>query len=300
MATFAILISTKNRCDDLLFTLNKIKPLLTSEVTCVVFDDGSNDGTSHKVKELFPNVKLKRNTQSKGYIYCRNLMLNETQADFAISLDDDANFIGDSSLDSISKYFSNNSHCGVLALRIIWTKENIAFSQSNENASAVKSFVGCGHIWRMEAWRTIPNYPVWYEFYGEESFASLHLFKKKWQVHYFPDLLVQHRVNLKVRSKNKADFTFRLRRSLRSDWFNLFLFFPVTAALKCFSYSFATQFKSKILKGDYKTILPLILALFDLIIYFPKVIKHRNALNKREYEEYLKLNKEKIYWEPEK
>jgi len=105
MATFTILISTKNRCDDLLFTLNLIKPLLTSELTCVVFDDGSSDDTSNKVEELFPEVKLKRNARSKGYIYCRNLMLNETKADFAISLDDDANFIGNSSLDLISKYF---------------------------------------------------------------------------------------------------------------------------------------------------------------------------------------------------
>jgi len=185
-------------------------------------------------------------------------------------------------------------------LRIIWTNENVAFSQSNENPSAVKSFVGCGHIWRMEAWRTIPNYPVWYEFYGEESFASLQLFKKKWQVHYFPYFLVQHRVNLKIRSKNKSDLSFRLRRSLRSDWFNLFLFFPLMSALKSFSYSFVMQLKSKVLKGDFKTILPLTLALFDLIIHFPKVLKHRNALTKQEYEDYLKLNEEKIYWEPEK
>jgi hypothetical protein len=37
----------------------------------------------------------------------------------------------------------------------------------------VKSFVGCGHAWRMKAWHEIPNYPEWFEFYGEENYASL-------------------------------------------------------------------------------------------------------------------------------
>jgi glycosyltransferase involved in cell wall biosynthesis len=300
MATFEILISTKNRCDDLLFTLNKIYPLLNSDVTCVVYDDGSTDSTSEVVRQLFPQIKLKTNSHSKGYIYCRNILLNETQAKFAISLDDDANFIGDNPLELIAKYFSENPNCAVIAARILWTKDNVVFIESNDKTSVVKGYVGCGHIWRMDAWKAIPDYPEWYEFYGEESFASLQLFKMKWQVHYLPDVLVQHRVDLVERTFNKSDFTFRLRRSLRSGWFNYVLFFPISKAVKCLSYSIIMQFKMKVFKGDLKTIKPLFLALFDLIIYFPKLLQHRNVLNKQEYENYLKLKEEKIYWVPEK
>ena len=91
---FAIHIATKNRKDDLLFTLEQVYPLLENpELNCVVFDDGWNDGTADAVRQQFPKIQLLQNTTSRGYLYCRNVMLNETQADIAISLDDDAHFL---------------------------------------------------------------------------------------------------------------------------------------------------------------------------------------------------------------
>jgi glycosyltransferase involved in cell wall biosynthesis len=101
-STFSILITTKNRITDLIFTLNKISYLLEdSRVNCVVFDDGSVDGTYEYVKENFPSIQIQRNAVSKGYIFCRNKMLNETQSTYAISLDDDAHFVSENPLDFI-------------------------------------------------------------------------------------------------------------------------------------------------------------------------------------------------------
>ena len=104
--TYSILITTKNRKTDLAFTLGKIKNIIKeSSVHCVVFDDGSTDGTYEYVKENFSNIQLQRNPVSKGYIFCRNKMLNETQADYAISLDDDAHFLTENPLEFIQQYF---------------------------------------------------------------------------------------------------------------------------------------------------------------------------------------------------
>ena len=300
MADFkvSILISTKNRCGDLLLTLSKIKHLLNQNVTCVVFDDGSTDETSEKVKSNFPQVTLLRNQTSKGYIYCRNKMLNETDADFAISLDDDAHFLTENPIEIITEYFAKNPNCGLIATRIFWSKTAPENTNDNEIPQKVKSYVGCGHVWRMKAWRDIPNYPEWFQFYGEENFASFQLFKTKWEIQYVPELLVLHRVDLKERTKSNNDFAFRYRRSLRADWFNFFLFFPISKIPRKLSYSIWMQCKSKIFKGDFKVIKPLFLAIFDLIANFPKLIKHRNALTSEEFNNYLKLNEAKIYWKP--
>ena len=297
---FAIHISTKNRGEELLYTLQKIKYLLNENVECLVFDDGSVDNTFEKVKINFPEVILHRNEISKGYIYCRNKMLNETSADFVISLDDDAHFLSDNPLSIIENYFSENLKCGLIATRIFWSKEEIEMKQCTEIAQKVQSFIGCGHIWRMKAWKEIPNYPEWFQFYGEENFASIQLFKLKWGVHYVPELFVQHRVNLSERSKLENDFAFRYRRSIRAGWFNYFLFLPLNKIPKKMAYSIWMQFKSKIFKGDLKVISPLFLAILDLIIFIPNLIKHRNSLNTKEYYEYNKLNEAKIYWKPEK
>lgn len=293
---FTILITTKNRLADLIFTLKKINPLLQQNaVECVVFDDGSTDGTYEYVKEKFPNIQLHRNIVSKGYIFCRNKMLNETKAAYAISLDDDAHFVTKNPLESLQNHFEQNANCGLIALRVFWGLKEPSSVVSNEKSTQVQGFVGCAHVWRMSAWRDIPSYPEWFVFYGEENFASYQLFKKNWKVHYLPEVLVNHRVDVKSR-KNNPDYIARMRRSLRSGWYLLFLFCPTAIIPRKLSYSIWMQFK-KIFKGDFKTLQALVLALLDLVWSIPKIIKNSNRLSQKEYDSYNKLPETKIYWQ---
>ncbi|WP_310378292.1 glycosyltransferase [Flavobacterium sp.] len=298
-SSFSIHITTKNRKTDLAFTLEKIKYLLKeNSVTYVVFDDGSTDGTYEYVAQNFPNIQLQRNPVSKGYMYCRNKMLNETKADYAISLDDDAHFVTQNPLELIQSHFENNTNCGVIALRIFWGLQEPNTTVSNEKITQVQGFVGCAHVWRTTAWRDIPSYPEWFVFYGEENFASYQLFKKNWQVQYFPQVLVNHRVAVKSR-KNNTDYSTRLRRSLRSSWYLLFLFNPIPVIPRKIAYSIWMQFK-KVFSGDFKTLQALILALLDLVLAIPKIVKSSNRLSQKEYAAYTKLPETKIYWQPEK
>lgn len=299
-ASFSILITTKNRKNDLAFTLNKINYLLEDKtVECVVFDDGSTDGTYEYAKQNFPNIKLQRNAVSKGYLFCRNKMLNESKAIYAISLDDDAHFLTENPLESIQKHFEQNANCGLIAFRIFWGLLEPSSIVSNEEPNQVQGFVGCAHVWRMSAWRTIPNYPEWFVFYGEEDFASYQLFKKNWGIHYLPEVLVNHRVDIKSR-KNNADYAVRLRRSLRSGWYLFFLFYPIRIIPKKMGYSIWMQFKLKVFKGDFKALKAIVLAVLDLVLAIPKIVQYNSRLSNQEFDSYQKLEMTKIYWQPKK
>lgn len=296
----SIFITTKNRKKDLVYTLDKLSETVQKkDVNCFIFDDGSDDGSFNEIKEKFPNIEIQRNEISKGYIYCRNRMLNEADADFAISLDDDAHFISNNSIEIIENHFVNNPKCGLIAFRIFWNLEEPKKIDTQDKINQVKSFVGCGHAWRMSAWRDIPNYPEWFQFYGEESFASLQLFKKKWEVHYVPEILIQHRVDLKQRAKQKSEFSYRYRRSLRAGWYNIFLFYPIFKIPYFFCYSMLMQLK-KVFKGNFKILKPLFLASIDLIKNFKTIKKNRNPLSEQEFADYRRLKEPKIYWNPEK
>lgn len=296
--SFTILITTKNRKADLAITLNKIKYLLErDDVECIVCDDGSTDGTSIFLKTEYPNIQLIQNSESKGLIYSRNRLLSLVKSEFAISIDDDAHFVTNNPLESIREYFENHPNCGLVALRIFWGLEEPKEIVSDEKSERLQGFVGCGHAWRMKAWREIPNYPAWFVFYGEEDFASYQLFKKNWEIHYLPEVLVHHRVDVKSR-KNDKDYVIRLRRSLRSGWFLFFLFYPIRMIPKKMVYSIWIQLKMKVFKGDFKVLKVLLLALFDLIRMMAKIIKNTNRLTEKEYIEYQKLPKTKIYWQP--
>ena len=297
--TFSILITTKNRKDDLAFTLRKIKHLLDrKDVVCIICDDGSSDGTASYLQTHYPEIQFIQNSKSQGLIYSRNRLLNLVTTEFAISLDDDAHFLTENALETIQKHFELNTTCGLLALRIFWGLQEPECKFTNEKPERVQGFVGCAHVWRMKAWHSILNYPSWFIFYGEEDFASFHLFKENWKIFYLPEVLVNHRVDVKARKKNK-DYVQRQRRSLRSGWYLLFLFYPMQLVPREFTYSLWVQFKTKVFKGDLKALRAIVLALFDLIWNSPRIVKNSNRLTKEEFQNYSQLSRTKLYWQPE-
>ncbi|OUL63028.1 glycosyltransferase family 2 protein [Flavobacterium sp. AJR] len=296
---FTILITTKNRKDDLAFTLRKSQDLLDREdVVFIICDDGSTDGTDLFIQKEYPNIQLIRNTESKGLIYSRNRLMDLVTTEFAISIDDDLHFITQNPLEIIKNTFNENPKIGLLGFRIFWNLQEPKIINSDEVLHRMKSFVGCGHVWRMSAWRDIPDYPAWFIFYGEEDFASYQLLKKKWEIYYLPQVLVNHRVDIKSRKKN-PDYALRLQRSLRAGWYLYFLFYPIKIIPRKLSYSIWMQLKLKVFKGDFKALKALLLAILDLLFSMPKIIKNANRLSIQEYQNYQKLEETKIYWKPE-
>jgi glycosyltransferase involved in cell wall biosynthesis len=297
---FAIHISTKNRVEDLVITLNSLSEILLNDsVECVVYDDGSTDGTDLMILEKFPAIKFLRNKTSKGYIYCRNYMLNETTAKYVLSLDDDATLYSNNVFEIAEKYFISNPKCALIATRIFWGKflpDN--YTLTNEQNVRVNGFVGCGHIWNLASWKKIPSYPEWFEFYGEENFASFQIFKHGLEIIYLPEIFIQHRVDVKSRIKDK-DYQIRRRRSLRAGWYNYFLFYPISIIPKKMAYSIWQQVKNHTLKGNVKATLGMLQAIGDVVINIPKLIKNSNRLTSKEFKEFSNLPNTKIYWNPE-
>lgn len=295
---FSILITTKNRLEDLQLTLQKISHLLQREdVECLIYDDASTDSTVEYLKANHPNIQLFKNDSSKGLIHNRNYLLNHCKGDYAISLDDDSSFLSENCLEIIENHFTSNEDCAVIACRIFWGKEEPLSFHSNETIERVNGFVGCGHIWNLKVWKTIPNYPEWYFFYGEEDFASLQLLKKGLEIHYVPEILVHHRVNVSAR-KNDKDYQVRRRRSLRAAWYNYFIFFPISKIPKKIVYSIWQQIKNHTFKGNFKATLGMLQAIGDLVVNIPNFIKNSNRLTHKEYKKYISLPEAKIYWNP--
>lgn len=296
---FSILITTKNRLGELRITLDKIDGLIRrKDVTCIICDDGSSDGTSQFLAANHPHIQLIKNKESKGLIFSRNRLMGLVNSEFAISLDDDLNFLSENPLEIIESYFYENPKCGLISFRIFWNKQEPASTHSNQKALRVQSFAGGAHVWRMSAWKSTPEYPSWFVFYGEEDFASYHLFKKNIEIHYVPQILTHHRVDIKGR-KNDRDYVERLRRSLRAGWFLFFLFLPWSTIPRKMVYSLYMQLKLKVFKGDFRALRAIVLALMDLILNSFRIVENSNRLTLEEYNSYNKLPYTKLYWKPE-
>ncbi|WP_026706179.1 glycosyltransferase family 2 protein [Flavobacterium soli] len=297
---FTIIIPTKNRQKDLEFTLKKMNVLLVNEnVHCIICDDGSTDGTFEFIKNNYPNIDIIRNEKTKGIHYTRNILLDRVNTPYVLCVDDDVHFITLDILNIIEDYFNENKRCAVIGFRIFWSLLNPDSIISDESKQKVKSFGAGACAFRMLAIREIPKFPEWFVFYGEEDFASIHLIKRKWEIHYNPSILVHHRVDNKAR-KAHSDYTTRLRRSLRSGWYLYFLFFPLSKISRRFLYTLSIQMKNKVFKGDLRAVIAISLAIFDLIVNMPRLIKYSNRLTSKEFENYINLPNAKLYWKPKK
>lgn len=296
---FTLLIPTKNRLEELKFTLLKIETLLIREdLVCIICDDGSTDGTFEFITAQYPEIKIIKNSVSKGIHYTRNQLLNKVKSPYAISIDDDAHFLTSEIPEIIENYFLENEKASILSFRAYWNKNEPSLTITNEKSKRVKGFGAVGFAIRMKAWFSIPNFPEWFVFYGEEDFAALQLFKNGWEVHYLPKVLINHRVDLKAR-KNEKDYRLRLRRSLRSGWYLYILFYPWREIPRRFAYTLWMQIKNKALKGDWKAATAIMQALGDLLINLPRLLYHANRLTAAEFKTYLKLSETKLYWTPE-
>ncbi len=296
---FSIVIATKNRLPELQITLAKIAPLLQrQDVKCIICDDGSSDGTSKYIELNYPQITLHRNEISKGYLHSRNKLLAMSDSEYAISLDDDAHFLSADPLEQIENAFNENPECGLLAFRIFWGTNPPQSTATRHKQQRVKSFVGCGHAWRMAAWKSIPDYPEWYVFYGEEDFASFQLFKTSWHILYVPEVLVHHRVDLGLRKLAK-DHNKRLRRSLAAGWFNYLLFVPLHKIPRKMAASVYMQFRTRILKGNPTALKALVLAFTDVLTAIPKIRANSNRFTDSDYADYFALEEARLYWKPE-
>ncbi|MDN3618941.1 glycosyltransferase family A protein [Polaribacter undariae] len=300
MINFSIVIPTKNRLEDLKITLSKLEYLINDKnIETIILDDGSNDGTKDYILENYKNIRFYRNEKSKGILAVRNKLFSLVNTEYAISIDDDANFLTGQILESIEKYFKENTKTGLLYFRSYWSKEKPSSTETTLIPHRTQSFGAVAFAIKMSVWKSIPNLLEWFLFYGEENFISYELFKVKKEIHYLPTILVHHRVDIKSRKKEK-DYRLRQRRSFRSGWYLYLLFYPLKEIPRRLVYTLWQQIKIKTLKGDFKATIGVFQAVLDVVYNFPKLVKNANRLTVKEFKEYQKLPSTKLYWKPEK
>lgn len=294
---FSLLISTRNRLSELKKTIRDIEQMVGSRAEILICDDHSTDGTYNYLKKNCPNFRIFRNSEQMGYLYTRNFLMSKVSTKYAMSLDDDAGLVSKNPLEKCKEYFDRNPYCGVLAFRIFWGTKMPSNIDFEETSIRVKGFVGCGHIWRMDAWKSIPNYPEWFKFYGEENFASFHLFKKDWDILYAPEILVQHRVD-NIERKRDNDFYTRRKNGLKADWFNILLFYPSNNATRLISYSIFKQIHKAWNQRDLKALMILPKSIIEVLSNLKNIIRGRNQLTKDQFRRWKDLPNTKIYWSP--
>ena len=88
---FSIIFITANRCEELLGAVRSVWKLPGEDLyEIIVVDNGSEDETSARITQQYPDIRLVRLEANQGVAQGRNIGAQAARGEFLIFIDDDA------------------------------------------------------------------------------------------------------------------------------------------------------------------------------------------------------------------
>lgn len=225
----SFLIVTRQRADDLRVTLSKLKTLIgedeKSEV--LVYIDGCQE-TKSLIKE-FNWVHWTFSNKSVSASPARAILYKKAKGTILVGLDDDAHPISEDFINQLKATFANNTKVGIIAfqeVRGLFKSDDTALEHSKEaDAYITNDFIGCGFAIKNEVYKKIKGFPVWMNIYGEESAVALEVLNNQYDILYYPELKVNHRIDVEARKKRGRNY-FRFENQLRNTIRYYLVYYP--------------------------------------------------------------------------
>jgi GT2 family glycosyltransferase len=188
-----ITITTRNRPDDLAFTLERLISLELAYLPLIIVDDASDTSIiSDEMVKRFPRIKIVRNTVQRGLISNRNDMALLAETPYVVSLDDDSCFRDVPDLAGAVEYLAQQPRLVALQFNNV----DINFGEIAVTGSEpyrVQTYTGCGHLLKREIFLRIGGYRTDFVHMAEEVEFCRKAWKAELEVHMYPRIIVDHR-----------------------------------------------------------------------------------------------------------
>jgi len=155
-----------------------------------VIDDNSTDDMSNVVAQ-YPTVAWNLWKTPRGYLEARNTLMDGAEAEYFLSLDDDAWFMGTDEVTGAVEYLESHPRVAAVAFDIL--SPDLPNERPRTEGRPTREFIGCGHVLRLAAVREVGLYtPNPGSYGGEEKDLSLRLQDQGWEIHKLPGVHVWH------------------------------------------------------------------------------------------------------------
>ena len=273
----SFLIVTKNRPEDLAFTLMKLKELMDFTIhEVLVFIDGCP-----KTEAIINDFDWVNWTVSKKSISAspaRNSLYKKAKGQIFIGLDDDAHPISEAFIKSIEEDFSANPNLGIIAFQEIRGLYKSDFEALNlakyTEPYYTNDFIGCGFAIKKKVYDASRGFPVWIDIYGEEPALALEVIDLGYQIVYNSKIIVNHRVDIvkrKLQGKNYFRFEHQLKNTIR-----LYLVYYKSPLIKI-AKLLLHNFKKYALK-DFKYFKAFVYVCLSILLKLPTILSYRRPV----------------------
>lgn len=138
-----IIITTKDRKDDLSETLDRLVALNLSHIPIYILDDASSgEAIDFDRAAQFTHIMVMRNQKNRGLVVNRNKLAHIATEEVLVSLDDDSCFDTTPDLEALADYFvADSALCGVEFDNV----ENGRRLSDTADGDIVQMYTGFGH-----------------------------------------------------------------------------------------------------------------------------------------------------------
>lgn len=275
----SFLIVTKNRAEELSFTLHVLKHLVDLSLhEVLVLVDGCKQTAA--IINNFEWVRWTVLNKSVSASPARNMLYKKAKGDVFIGLDDDAHPLSNNFISQIEADFKQNNNLGIIAfqeVRGVFKSDKEAKKWVLKRRSYLTNdFVGCGFAVKRAVYNKTNGFPVWVDIYGEESALAIEVLDLGYDIKYNNEIIVNHRVDVAKRQLMGRNY-FRFERQLKNTMRYYLIyhsnpFFKIAKALfhnfKKYALKDLTYFKSYVK------------VIFNTITNFSAILKHRKPVSK--------------------
>jgi len=191
--SIAVLWVTRNRCKDLVRSIESVLCQTKTADELVIVDNCSDDNTVETVAKQYPQIKIIQIHKNLGCPSARNIGLVNCASQIIYFLDDDG-WLNPKALEYALKGFSHYPRTAIVMSRIIHVtdsdEENIIIN--NEKVCILNNFVGCATAIKKNAFIECGGFPDDFFRQAEEVALSLYIIDKGYTIVYEPKSIMFH------------------------------------------------------------------------------------------------------------
>lgn len=219
----SVAITTRDRPDDVIRALESAFLQDYQSIECVLVDDASSKPIGGVVRERFPSVRMLRNHTLKGVITARSQAYQACRGEYIIGLDDDAEFADPGTARAVVEAMEADPRIG--AIGIAFTEPNCGTEPNDRSrptlrdGQELRSFTGCAHAVRRNAFEEAGGYRNFFFRQGEERDLCIRLRERGYRIVFADVEPVVHRVS-PIRNRQAIDY-YGIRNTILFEWLNV-------------------------------------------------------------------------------
>lgn len=190
--TTSVIITTRNRREELLKTCGMLCSLQPPPDEVMVFADGCTDGSADAVRADYPSFRVFEGP-GQGSIPSRDFMIREAHGDIILSFDDDSYPLQKDHVAVVRNLLTANHDIGV----VFFPQRSDEYPESLTQTDFGKprlaaTFYSSAAAFRKEVYFDVGGFLTFFSHMGEEPDFGLSCIHHGKQVLYYPPLVVRH------------------------------------------------------------------------------------------------------------